>query len=62
MSELSIERCPGWPEVALEWFDELEANNNRAWLQADRHIYEEAVRGRLNSLLAELTTSSARAR
>ncbi len=54
MSEPSIKPFTGWPEVALEWFDELEANNNRAWFQAHRHIYDEAVRGPLESLLAEL--------
>ncbi len=54
MSAATIKPFAGWPAQALEWFDELEANNNRAWFQAHRHVYDEAVRGPLEALLAEL--------
>ena len=44
----------GWPPAALEWFRELEQNNNREWFQAHRKTYDEAVRGPLEALLEEL--------
>lgn len=44
----------GWPKEAFEWFDGLEADNSRAWFHAHRATYDEAVRGPLESLLAEL--------
>jgi uncharacterized protein (TIGR02453 family) len=44
----------GWPPAALTWFRDLEANNTRAWFQANRAVYDEAVRGPLESLLAEV--------
>jgi uncharacterized protein (TIGR02453 family) len=44
----------GWPPDALTWFRELEANNTRAWFQANRATYDDAVRGPLESLLAEV--------
>lgn len=45
----------GWPPEALGWFRELEANNNREWFHAHRPAYDEAVRGPLESLLAEVS-------
>jgi uncharacterized protein (TIGR02453 family) len=44
----------GWPPAALEWFRGLEADNSRAWFQANRRTYDEAVRQPLESLLAEV--------
>ncbi|MEX2553318.1 MAG: DUF2461 domain-containing protein [Actinomycetota bacterium] len=44
----------GWPPAALAWFSELEQNNNREWFQANRQTYDEAVRGPLEALLAEV--------
>jgi uncharacterized protein (TIGR02453 family) len=44
----------GWPREAVTWFRQLEANNNRAWFQANRPVYDDAVRGPLESLLAEV--------
>lgn len=44
----------GWPPEALDWFEELEADNSRTWFLAHRKTYDEAVRGPLESLLAEL--------
>ena len=44
----------GWSPEAFDWFRELEANNNRDWFQAHRQTYDNAVRGPLEWLLAEL--------
>jgi uncharacterized protein (TIGR02453 family) len=44
----------GWPPEALDWFRGLEADNSRAWFQANRSTYDEAVRGPLESFLAEV--------
>lgn len=49
-----MERFTGWPPSALDWFRELEQNNNREWFQAHRKSYDEAVRGPLEALLEEL--------
>jgi uncharacterized protein (TIGR02453 family) len=51
---MSLPMFAGWPPEALEWFGELETNNNRGWFQAHREIYDRAVRGPLESLLGEL--------
>ena len=48
------QRFSGWPPEALEFFRELEHNNNREWFQAHRKIYAEAVRGPLEALLDEV--------
>lgn len=44
----------GWPAEALKWFRDLEANNSRDWFQSHRGVYDESVRGPLESLLAEV--------
>lgn len=44
----------GWPPRALDWFRELEANNNRSWFQENRRRYDTDVRGPLEAVLAEL--------
>ena len=44
----------GWPPEALEWFRGLEADNSREWFQAHRDVYDDALRGPLESLLAEV--------
>jgi uncharacterized protein (TIGR02453 family) len=49
-----LEPFGGWPPEALEWFRELEQNNNREWFQAHRSTYDDAVRGPLEALLEEL--------
>jgi uncharacterized protein (TIGR02453 family) len=49
-----MEPFTGWPPAALEWFRELEQNNNREWFQANRKTYDEAVRGPLEALLEEV--------
>ena len=44
----------GWPEEALGWFDELEANNSKAWFHANRATYDESVRGPLEALVDDV--------
>jgi len=44
----------GWPPEALDWLRGLEADNSKAWFQANRRTYDDAVRQPLESLLAEL--------
>ncbi|MEW6153220.1 MAG: DUF2461 domain-containing protein [Actinomycetota bacterium] len=44
----------GWPAEALEFFEGLEADNSRAWWVAHRDVYDRAVRGPMDELLAEL--------
>jgi len=51
MSQL---RFSGWPPEAFEWFDQLEANNNREWFHEHRATYDSDVRSPLESLLAEV--------
>ena len=50
-----MQRFTGWPPEALEWFRELEQNNNREWFRANRKTYEGAVRGPLEALLDEVS-------
>ena len=50
----SLPPFKGWPPAALDWFRDLEANNTRAWFHAHRAVYDEAVRGPFESLLAEV--------
>lgn len=51
---MELKPFAGWPPAALDWFAGIEANNNRDWYRANRSTYEEAVRGPLESLLAEV--------
>ena len=44
----------GWPPEALDWFEQLEADNTKAWFHAHRSTYDDAVRGPLELLLEEL--------
>ena len=44
----------GWPAEALEFFEGLEADNSKTYWQANRAIYESAVRAPMLALLAEL--------
>jgi uncharacterized protein (TIGR02453 family) len=41
----------GFKREAFAWFEELEANNNRAWFAEHRETYERAVRDPLDELL-----------
>ena len=49
-----MQQFTGWPPEALEWFRQLEHNNNREWFQANKKTYDEAVRGPLEALLEEV--------
>ncbi len=44
----------GWPAEAIEFFEGLEADNSKAYWQANKSVYEQAVREPMNALLAEL--------
>jgi uncharacterized protein (TIGR02453 family) len=47
-------RFRGWPAEALEFFDGLQADNSKAYWQANKPTYEKVVRGPALALLAEL--------
>jgi uncharacterized protein (TIGR02453 family) len=47
-------RFTGFPLEGLEFFEELEANNDRGWFQAHKAVYEEACRIPMEALLAEI--------
>lgn len=44
----------GWPAEALDFYRGLEADNSRAYWQAHKAVYDEAVRRPMEELLAEL--------
>ena len=44
----------GWPDEALEFFEGLEADNSKAYWQANKSVYEQHVRAPMEELLAEL--------
>ena len=44
----------GWPAEALEFFEELEADNSKAFWQRNKAVYESTVRAPMEELLAEL--------
>jgi uncharacterized protein (TIGR02453 family) len=44
----------GWPAEALEFFEELEAENSKAFWQRSKSVYESVVRAPMEELLAEL--------
>jgi uncharacterized protein (TIGR02453 family) len=44
----------GWRADALEFFDELEADNSKAYWQNHKEVYETLVRAPMEELLAEL--------
>lgn len=44
----------GWPAEAVQFFEELEADNSKPFWEAHKHVYERAVRGPTEELLAEL--------
>jgi uncharacterized protein (TIGR02453 family) len=44
----------GWPVEALEFFEELEANNSKAFWQRNKTVYETIVRAPIEELLTEL--------
>jgi uncharacterized protein (TIGR02453 family) len=48
------ERFDGFPPDAIDFFDELEANNNREWFHAHKATYQRACRAPMEALVAEL--------
>ena len=44
----------GWPPEALEFLEELEADNDRDWFKANRERYDEHVRAPMLGLAADL--------
>ena len=44
----------GFPEAALDFYDDLETDNTRSFWAANRHIYETAVKAPMVALLEEL--------
>jgi uncharacterized protein (TIGR02453 family) len=44
----------GWPGLALEFYEGLEADNTKTYWQANRSTYERSVKGPMEELLAEL--------
>jgi uncharacterized protein (TIGR02453 family) len=54
MEVLFAGRFEGIPREAFSFFKGLASHNNREWFQANRDVYERAVRKPMQSLLAEL--------
>ncbi len=52
----SPERFGGFPAEALEFFDDLEEHNERAWWLENKHRYDAHVRGPLDAFLASVAT------
>jgi uncharacterized protein (TIGR02453 family) len=44
----------GWPAEAVQFFEELEADNSKPWWEAHKDVYQQAVRAPMEALLAEL--------
>jgi uncharacterized protein (TIGR02453 family) len=45
----------GFPEAALDFYDDLELDNTRAFWDANKHVYADAVAGPAKALAQELT-------
>jgi uncharacterized protein (TIGR02453 family) len=46
----------GWPEAALDFFEDLEQDNSKAYWTAHKAIYEEAALGPMTELTEELSS------
>jgi uncharacterized protein (TIGR02453 family) len=44
----------GWPVEAIEFFEALEVDNSRSFWQANKDVYDSAVKAPMEALLAEL--------
>ncbi len=44
----------GWPVEAVEFYEQLETDNTKAYWQEHRSVYERCVKGPMEELLAEL--------
>jgi uncharacterized protein (TIGR02453 family) len=47
-------RFGGWPKSAITWFEGIENDNSKSYWTANRHIYDQDVRGPIEALLADL--------
>ena len=47
-------RFTGFPPEAIEFFEDLEMNNERQWFHANKSTYEQACRAPMEALIAEL--------
>jgi uncharacterized protein (TIGR02453 family) len=45
----------GFPEAALDFYDDLEMDNTRSFWEAHKHVYDEHVRAPMTALAADLT-------
>ena len=45
----------GWPVEALEFFEGLEADNSKTYWQANKSVYEQAVKAPMEALLLDLS-------
>ncbi len=50
----AVDRFAGWPKPALQFFDGLHRDNSKAFFDAHREIYENAVRRPMTALLTAL--------
>jgi uncharacterized protein (TIGR02453 family) len=50
----SMKTFTGFPEAALDFYDDLELDNTKSYWEAHRHVYEEAVRLPMLALTAAL--------
>jgi uncharacterized protein (DUF2461 family) len=46
----------GWPLEVIEFFDQLEMDNTKAFWTAHREFYEQSVLGPMQALLSELAS------
>jgi len=44
----------GFPEAALDFYDDLELDNSRAFWEAHKHVYDEAVKAPMQALTSAL--------
>jgi uncharacterized protein (TIGR02453 family) len=54
VSSLGLVTFKGWPAEAIEFYDGLEVDNSRSYWLANKNVYDSAVKGPMDELLAEL--------
>ena len=50
-----MEQFTGFPETALDFYDDLELDNTRSFWEAHKHVYAESVRAPMEALTAALS-------
>ncbi len=50
-----MEQFTGFPEAALDFYDDLELDNTRSFWEAHKHVYAESVRAPMEALTAALS-------